>query len=99
MVSLPKAPSSLPVDTAWLDGEVVVLNSGGLPDFNALQNAFDRRSTAELTYFVFDLLYLNGYDLREVPLRARRALLLELMARCRMTACGSARTSQKIRKA
>jgi bifunctional non-homologous end joining protein LigD len=40
-----------------------VLNSGGLPDFNALQNAFDRRSTAELTYFVFDLLYLNGYDL------------------------------------
>ena len=66
MKDLKKSLAGLPVDTAWFDGEVVVLNSGGLPDFNALQNAFDRRSTTNLTYFVFDLLYLNGYDLREV---------------------------------
>jgi bifunctional non-homologous end joining protein LigD len=79
MKDLKKSLAGLPVDTAWFDGEVVVLNSRGLPDFNALQNAFDRRSTTNLTYFVFDLLYLNGYDLREVPLRARRALLAELI--------------------
>jgi bifunctional non-homologous end joining protein LigD len=79
MGGLRQALAGLPVETAWLDGEVVVLNSGGLPDFNALQNAFARSSTANLTFFVFDLLYLNGYDLREVPLRARRELLAELI--------------------
>jgi bifunctional non-homologous end joining protein LigD len=47
--------------------------------FNALQNAFDRRSTAEITMFAFDLLYLNGTDIREQPLRARRSLLRELL--------------------
>jgi bifunctional non-homologous end joining protein LigD len=55
-----QALAGLPVENAWLDGEVVVLESGGICDFNALQNAFDRRSTTNLTYFVFDLLYLNG---------------------------------------
>lgn len=61
--------------TAWLDGEVVVLNAQGLPDFNALQKAFDGRSTAELVYFVFDLPYFEGYDLRALPLEQRRELL------------------------
>ncbi|MGC2040292.1 hypothetical protein [Paraburkholderia caledonica] len=65
-------------DDAWLDGEAVVLDSNGQPDFNALQNAFDRRSTAEIVMFVFDILWLNGVDLREQPLRSRRALLREL---------------------
>lgn len=56
---------ALPVDSAWFDGEVVALSESGVPDFNALQNAFDRRSTQALTYFAFDLLYLNGRDLRD----------------------------------
>jgi len=80
MPRLADACNALQVDDAWLDGEAVVLDSSGQPDFNALQNAFDRRSTAEIVMFVFDLLWLNGTDLREQPLRARRALLRDLMA-------------------
>jgi len=80
MPRLAEACKALQVDDAWLDGEAVVLDSNGQPDFNALQNAFDRRSTAEIVMFVFDILWLNGTDLREQPLRARRALLRELMA-------------------
>src|SRR5471032_2322904 len=79
---LPKllvALNSLPVEDAWLDAEAVVLNSVAMPDFNALQNAFDRRSTSEILLFVFDLMYLNGTDLRAQPLHARRAVLLDLM--------------------
>jgi len=79
MPRLADACNALQVDNAWLDGEAVVLDSSGQPDFNALQNAFDRRSTAEIVMFVFDLLWLNGTDLRKQPLRARRALLRDLM--------------------
>ncbi|NRO95591.1 DNA ligase D [Paraburkholderia sp. NMBU_R16] len=77
--SLTHAFASLPIENAWIDGEAVVLDANGTPDFNALQNAFDRRSTSEIVMFVFDLLWLNGTDIREQPLRARRALLRELM--------------------
>jgi hypothetical protein len=48
---LPKladALAHLPVDNAWIDGEAVALDASGKPDFNALQNAFDRRSTGRL---------------------------------------------------
>ncbi|MDR5880500.1 non-homologous end-joining DNA ligase [Caballeronia sp. LZ032] len=75
MPRLRAALETLPVDTAWIDGEAVVLDATGKPDFNALQNAFDRRSTADIVLFIFDLLWLNGTDIREQPLRARRALL------------------------
>ncbi|SAL78172.1 ATP dependent DNA ligase [Caballeronia telluris] len=78
MPRLRKALEALPVDSAWVDAEAVVLDAKGKPDFNALQNAFDRRSTADIVLYVFDLLWLNGTDLREQPLRARRALLHEL---------------------
>nr|WP_213769143.1 DNA ligase D [Caballeronia sp. dw_19] len=79
MPTLRAALETLPVDDVWLDGEAVVLDAAGLPDFNALQNAFDRRSTSKIILFFFDLLYLNGTDLRDQPLKARRALLAELM--------------------
>ncbi|SAL45640.1 ATP dependent DNA ligase [Caballeronia sordidicola] len=79
MPKLCAALKALPVDNVWLDGEAVVLDAAGMPNFNALQNAFDRRSTAEIVLFFFDLLYLNGTDLREQSLRARRALLAELL--------------------
>ncbi|NVI04132.1 DNA ligase D [Paraburkholderia youngii] len=79
MPGLTDALSVLPVEEVWLDGEVVVLDAAGRPDFNALQNAFDRRSTADMVLFVFDILWLNGTDLREHPLRVRRKLLRALM--------------------
>jgi len=73
------AVEALPVRSAWIDGEIVVMNERGVPDFNALQNAFDRHRTAAVRYFVFDLPYLGGYDLRAVPQRERRRLLETLV--------------------
>ncbi|KWA84296.1 hypothetical protein WL29_23350 [Burkholderia ubonensis] len=77
---LQQALSTLDVENVWLDGEIVVFNAAGRPDFNALQNAFDRRSTADIVLFAFDLLWLNGTDLRQLPLRGRRRQLETLMA-------------------
>jgi bifunctional non-homologous end joining protein LigD len=79
MPRLRDALAAIPVDNAWIDAEAVVLNESGTPDFNALQNAFDRRSTTEIVLFIFDLVWINGTDIRAQPLRARRALLRELM--------------------
>ncbi|CAN7726615.1 hypothetical protein LJR267_009350 [Paraburkholderia hospita] len=45
MPHLGDALATLPVDNAWLDSEAVMLDENGRPDFNALQNAFDRRSS------------------------------------------------------
>jgi bifunctional non-homologous end joining protein LigD len=75
MPKLAKAIRALGIDSAWLDGEIVVLGETGLPDFNALQNAFDSSRTANIVYFLFDLPYFEGYDLRKVPLASRRRLL------------------------
>ncbi|WP_080421688.1 DNA ligase D [Burkholderia ubonensis] len=76
---LKQAISDMEVENAWLDGELVVLNAAGLPDFSALQNAFDRRSTATIVMFVFDLMWLNGVDLRPRPLRERREILARVL--------------------
>lgn len=70
----------LPMDSALFDGEVVVLRRDGTTDFQALQNSLRGDADEQLLYFVFDLLYLNGYDLRQVPLRERKALLRGLIA-------------------
>ncbi|SEK14026.1 bifunctional non-homologous end joining protein LigD [Paraburkholderia tropica] len=69
---------ALEVSTAWLDGEIVMLTAG-LPDFSALQNAMDARASGDIVYFLFDLMYVNGEDLRRVPLWARRARLSQLL--------------------
>lgn len=67
--------AALPVKTAWLDGEVVALLPDGRISFQTLQNAFDTHSDSNLVYFVFDLLYLDGYDLRPGSLIERKRLL------------------------
>ena len=67
--------AALRLKGTWLDGEVVVFGADGLPDFNALQNAFDGKRTREIRYFVFDVPYFEGHDLRAAPLVERRALL------------------------
>ena len=79
MKPLAAAIESLGIASAWLDGEIVVMNGDGLPDFNALQNAIDNAASEAIEYFVFDLPFHDGRDLRKVPLRARRALLGELL--------------------
>lgn len=69
----------LKLRSAWLDGEIVVQGERGAPDFQALQNAFDRRSTASIVYWVFDLLFLDGEDLRDRPVEERRQRLSTLL--------------------
>jgi bifunctional non-homologous end joining protein LigD len=78
-----KAVAGLGLKEAWLDGEAVVLTDQGRSSFQALQNAFDSRFTGTIVYCVFDLLYLNGYDLRRTPLIERKALLASLLNRSR----------------
>jgi bifunctional non-homologous end joining protein LigD len=79
MKALAGAIEALGIDSAWLDGEIVVMNEAGVPDFNALQNAIDKGSGAAIEYFVFDLPFHGGRDLRQVPLRTRRVLLRRLL--------------------
>ncbi|HEX6364312.1 MAG TPA: DNA ligase D, partial [Albitalea sp.] len=65
--------------SGWLDGEIVVLDEQGTPSFNGLQNAFDASRTESITYFLFDVPFADGHDLRPVPLRARRQWLRALV--------------------
>jgi bifunctional non-homologous end joining protein LigD len=65
----------LGLESAWLDGEMVVANEEGVPDFQALQNAFEAGRSGNILYYLFDAPYLNGMDLRETPLEQRRAAL------------------------
>ncbi|AOJ07876.1 DNA ligase D [Burkholderia mayonis] len=69
------ALARLKLDRGWLDGEAVVLNRAGVPDFQALQNALGDARSEDVTLFLFDVPFLNGFDLRGVPLERRRALL------------------------
>ncbi|MFR0673455.1 DNA ligase D [Enterobacterales bacterium AW_CKDN230030176-1A_HGKHYDSX7] len=75
-----EALRALGVDSAWLDGEVVVTDAEGHADFQALQNAFDTARSETITYYVFDLPFLGGQDLRQQPLGARRTALQALLA-------------------
>lgn len=65
-----KALGSIPKDTV-LDGEVVAIGPDGLPDFNLLQNS----ASAEIVYYVFDILIHEGRDLMRLPLSERRQIL------------------------
>ncbi|KRC00458.1 ATP-dependent DNA ligase [Hydrogenophaga sp. Root209] len=67
--------------SGWYDGEIVVPGADGLPDFGALQRSFDSRRTSEVVFYVFDLPYVDGHDLRDVFLVERRAILERLLAR------------------
>jgi bifunctional non-homologous end joining protein LigD len=65
--------------SAIIDGEVVVPAKNGTTDFSVLQNELKGRSK-KIVMVAFDLLYLNGYDLRKVPLFERKALLNKIIA-------------------
>ena len=74
-----KAGSDLP--DCMIDGEVVALDRSGSPDFSALQAALSEARSHDLVYFVFDLLFQAGEDLRSLPLTARKEHLKKLLAR------------------
>ena len=79
-----EAVEEQPAATAIFDGEIVAINERGEPDFQELQPRINLSRPAEVAriaaetpayYYVFDLLYLDGYDLTQVPLAERKALL------------------------
>jgi bifunctional non-homologous end joining protein LigD len=69
----------LPVEQAILDGEVVVLAENGTTSFADLQAAFQEGVKKPLSYFVFDLLHLNGHNLRGLSVIERKTLLATLL--------------------
>ncbi|MGZ3218156.1 DNA ligase D [Paracoccus sp. T5] len=77
---IPAALGQLKAQVAILDGEVIVAGPSGASDFSALQAdlAEDRRD--RMTFYAFDLLYLDGKDLRPAPLVERKAALKALLA-------------------
>lgn len=74
-----KAVATVPIENAWLDGELVVLDPSGKPDFQALQRSIGPRANAELVLYLFDAPYLATRDLRAEPVELRRQLLEQLV--------------------
>ena len=79
-----KAVRALPFDGLTMDGEIVVLDENGRPSFQRLQQRFQLTRRADIrqaavrlpcTYFAFDLLGLEGHDLRSLPLLERKKIL------------------------
>src|SRR5579859_6443527 len=72
--------------SAIMDGEIVTLDENGRSDFQKLQNRFGVSRPSHtligevpLTYYLFDLLYCNGFDVRNTPLLQRKELLREVL--------------------
>jgi len=72
------AVAALRCKSAVLDGELCALDAEGRPRFHLLQRALGARGS-EIVYFVFDVLFLDGVDLRELPLTERKARLAALV--------------------
>ncbi|MFA5902248.1 MAG: DNA polymerase LigD, partial [Hyphomicrobium sp.] len=69
---------ALSISSALLDGEIVALDENGRSSFQLLQSNL-KTKRAPLTYYVFDILELDGKDLREEPLRRRKAILRRVL--------------------
>ncbi|OQP52540.1 DNA ligase D [Niastella yeongjuensis] len=63
---------------AVLDGEIVALNEDGRSDFQLLQQ-WQKNGEGELVYYVFDVLWLNGYNLMHLPLVERKTILQQIL--------------------
>ena len=74
-----EALRSVPAQRAYLDGELCAVGPDGLTSFAEMQAATDGHSVAGLIYFAFDLLYIDGKDLRAEPLTARKSRLEALL--------------------
>jgi len=77
--AIARALLTFPAESALIDGEVAFVLSNGITDFKSLQEHIDSPHPS-IRYFVFDLLWLGGKDLRKKPLKERRALLAKLMS-------------------
>lgn len=77
--ALAQALRAARLPAGWYDGEIVMPGEHGIPDFQALQRAFEDKSTQHIVYFLFDLPFYAGFDLRGVRLIERRALLQSVL--------------------
>jgi bifunctional non-homologous end joining protein LigD len=78
---LVSAAAALGARRALLDGEAVVMKPDGGSDFQALQNAISGKVRKDIVFYAFDVLHLDGKDLRTLPLIERKKLLKKLLAK------------------
>jgi bifunctional non-homologous end joining protein LigD len=78
---LVQALKSMELPDGWYDGEIILPGDRVPADFQALQGAFDSARTSDIVYYLFDIPYCAGYDLRDVPLVERRAVLQRVVER------------------
>jgi bifunctional non-homologous end joining protein LigD len=76
-----RAAEALSAHDLIVDGEATVLGNTGLPDFQALRRELAKKHSDRLVYLAFDLLYLDGYDLRSAPLIERKRALQRVLAK------------------
>ena len=76
---LASSVAELPAREAVLDGEIVILRPDGTSDFQALQKTIGGANPSGLVYYLFEVLYGDGYDLRMAPVVERKALLRSLL--------------------
>lgn len=79
--SIVAAAARLGTKAALIDGEAVVLATNGRSDFGALQRALTDKRDRDIVYFAFDLLHLDGHDLRGLALEERKRLLSQLIGK------------------
>jgi bifunctional non-homologous end joining protein LigD len=80
-----EAVKSLAVTNAIIDGEIVIVDAQGRTSFQRLQRAMGKSVTTGFVFQVFDLLYLNGFNLTQTPLQLRKVLLKDI---CKLTSAG-----------
>jgi bifunctional non-homologous end joining protein LigD len=76
-----KAMRGMELPDGWYDGEIIMPGQDVPADFQALQGAFDSARTEQIVYYLFDLPYCAGHDLRDVPLVQRREVLQRIVER------------------
>lgn len=76
-----QALRAMDLPDGWYDGEIIMPGEDVPADFQALQGAFDSARTEQIVFYLFDLPYCAGHDLREVPLVGRREVLRRIVER------------------
>lgn len=84
LLTLQQQVAQLDWPSGWYDGEIVVNNAQGIPDFGALQLSFESSKSVasqsnQIVLYLFDVVYFDGFDLRLLPLTERRAILKNLL--------------------
>jgi len=79
--TIARAVAGLPAEAALIDGELVVEGEDGISSFSLLQQDLKAGRHDRMVFYVFDLMHLNGEDLRDLPLQERKARLQRLLAK------------------